>query len=961
MATDRRKIQIEASLDASGFRQGVDDIKDAGRDLAKSVEASSARAAEGVDAIGDRASGSAKNLSAAERSMVHSIQRATAAMQAGGKAGSDYYEMLAKQRGVAPDVLKPYIDQLRQAEAAQKALTRANVGLSDKQVAAAMRGVPAQFTDIFVSLQGGQNPLTVLLQQGGQLKDMFGGVGLAARALGGYVLGLVNPFTVAAAAAATLGLAYYQGSKEADAYAKSIIMSGNAVGTSVDALAEMAQVLDGKGFTQGAAAEALAKLAGTGKVAEGQLTRVAEAALKLERDAGIPIDQTVKAFEELGKSPVEASKRLNEAHHYLTAEIYQQIKALQDQGKEADAARVAQDAYADAMVANADKLQDRLGIIERAWRSIKSVAKEAWDAMLNIGRPDTLEDKIGKAQASLDKMEAEGPGLMERGIWGKKLDRARSELSELEAQRNERDWGAAGDAERDRVQSAGIKAAESIAKVNAQAATKQEQMNAALSEYRTQIEALRQADPTSALLDPDKIAKAEDAIRERFTDKKKATGAKRVDLSDLQVEMREELALADRQQRALDQRRSAGLLSEADYYAQKRDLLEQSGAMEKKALQEQLERLRAQGASGKQINEVIIKQKLKEIELGNKLAAIDQDAATATARQDAALQGLAATHARYLEQLERQAQRTVSTAYMGDRDRQRAQGQWGIEDRYSAEQRRLEDQRMFTVGLTPEQRQQIDARLAYLQVEQSKEVALYQQTYAQLDVLQTDWVNGAGQAFSNYAASAADVAGQAASAFSNAFRGMEDALVSFATTGKLNFKDLAQSIIADIIRIQVRAAMSGILGNLMGNLGGSVGNAGYGNYSSAGLQSAFGYASGGYTGSGGKYEPAGIVHRGEYVINAESTRKLGLGYLSRLNGYANGGLVGGGAPAPGGVVVNINNQSGAQIEQTSRRGADGTEIIDVFIKQAVGAVAGQLASDSGPVGQAMRQRSKMGM
>ena len=146
MATDRRKIQLEASLDASGVRDGVDDAKDALNGLANDVKKPAA------------------SMSAAERSMVNSIQRATAAMQAGGKAGAEYYEMLGKQRGIAPDVLKPYIDQLRQAEAAQKALIRSNTGLSDKQLVAAMRGVPAQFTDIFVSLQGGQNPLTVLLQ-----------------------------------------------------------------------------------------------------------------------------------------------------------------------------------------------------------------------------------------------------------------------------------------------------------------------------------------------------------------------------------------------------------------------------------------------------------------------------------------------------------------------------------------------------------------------------------------------------------------------------------------------------------------------------------------------------------------------------------------------------------------------------------------------------------------------------
>src|SRR5689334_9755793 len=81
---------------------------------------------------------------------------------------------------------------------------------SAKEMAFAMRGVPAQFTDIVTSLQAGQNPMTVFLQQGGQLKDMFGGIGPAARALSGYVIGLVNPFTLAAGAAGLLALAYYE-------------------------------------------------------------------------------------------------------------------------------------------------------------------------------------------------------------------------------------------------------------------------------------------------------------------------------------------------------------------------------------------------------------------------------------------------------------------------------------------------------------------------------------------------------------------------------------------------------------------------------------------------------------------------------------------------------------------------------------------------------------------------------
>lgn len=57
-----------------------------------------------------------------------------------------------------------------------------------------------------------------------------------------------------------------------------------------------------------------------------------------------------------------------------------------------------------------------------------------------------------------------------------------------------------------------------------------------------------------------------------------------------------------------------------------------------------------------------------------------------------------------------------------------------------------------------------------------------------------------------------------------------------------------------------------------------------------------GFAEGGYTGHGGKYTPAGIVHRGEYVITKEATARLGLDYLNFLNygkrGFANGGGVG---------------------------------------------------------------------
>ncbi len=930
--TDRRKLQAEFSLDATGVREGAQDAVSAVRQMEGDIRSAGKNAALGLKPLEEMPAKAAAAMTRAEKSLIASIQRDTAALQAGGKASSDYYEMLAKQRDVSGDVLSPYIAQLRQAEQAQKSLIR-TAGISDKQQAAALRGVPAQFTDIFVSLQGGQNPMTVLLQQGGQLKDMFGGVGAAARAMGGYVLGLVNPFTVAGAAAATLGLAYYQGSQEADRYAESIIMTGNAAGTTVNQLAEMSQTLDGKGFTQGAAAAALAQVAASGNIAGDSIERVAEVALRLERDAKIPVEQTVKAFDELGKSPVEASLKLTEQHRYLTAEVYQQIKALQDQGRELEAAKLAQDTYADAMAQRADQMQERLGYVQRAWRAITGAAKEAWDAMLGVGRKDTLQEQIDKAQQALDKMERDGgPGVMERGTWAARKKRLTDSLAQLRAEQASADLNAWGDAEYNRIQEAAIKAQQAVEKANSAALTKQEQLNQALKEYRDNLEKIRAAAPNSVLLDPVQIEKAENAIREKYAEKEKkpantSAAERRLDLSGIQSDMRLELALIDQQQRDLELRRQSGLLAETDYYAQKRALVEQANGVQATALQEQIARLESEKVSGKealqvqkQLAEARVKLELEQIAANNRLAQVGQESTAALERQKSALAALAETHRRYLDQLKEQATRSVGTAWMGDKDRQRQEQRWAVDDRYLVERRRLEDQRMFAPNLSQEQRAQIEQRLKDLEVEQREEVRLNEWKHQQLDQLQAQWSMGAGQAMQNYADQAADVAGQTAQVFTNAFKGMEDAMVQFAMTGKLSFSDMAKSIIADIIRIQARAAVVGIAGSL----GSAVGN-------------LFGFASGGYTGDGGKYEPAGIVHRGEYVINAQSTRKLGVNYLNSLNGYAQGGLVG----APAGAR---NAQPGG--------GGDAHVSVAVYIQQD-GSSRSSVDAGSGPSAHAL--------
>ncbi|MGS0546025.1 phage tail tape measure protein [Pseudomonas parakoreensis] len=215
---------------------------------------------------------------------------------------------------------------------------------------------------------------------------------------------------------------------------------------------------------------------------------------------------------------------------------------------------------------------------------------------------------------------------------------------------------------------------------------------------------------------------------------------------------------------------------------------------------------------------------------------------------------------------------------------------------------------------TDQQRKDLQDQINITEELFPQQVAIMVNGWAKVDKAQADWSNGARSAFQNYAEQAADVAGQSKSLFTNAFSNMEDGIIQFVKTGKLSFKDLADGIIADLIRIQVRQAAVGIFGTIFSGLAGAgasaagnglaAGSAGATSSSlgasAAGYSSKYGFSDGGYTGDGGKFEPKGVVHGGEFVVRKEAVSQPGAReFLERMNsntkGYADGGYVGGGA------------------------------------------------------------------
>ncbi|HCA18683.1 MAG TPA: phage tail tape measure protein [Alcaligenes faecalis] len=222
-----------------------------------------------------------------------------------------------------------------------------------------------------------------------------------------------------------------------------------------------------------------------------------------------------------------------------------------------------------------------------------------------------------------------------------------------------------------------------------------------------------------------------------------------------------------------------------------------------------------------------------------------------------------------------------------------------VEERY---QQIIRDRRNSPHGLAPDDLKAIQESL-------HEELVMVRDHYAQLKKLQGDWSLGASSALQNYADQAANLFDSVGNMVSNVFQSMGSSLVQFVRTGKLDFASLADSIIADMVRIVIQQSITGPLAGAIGSLFNPLsGVSAHQNFSMGSLGGSGGFAptgplvplsSGGYTGDGGKYEPKGIVHAGEGVLNQDEIRALGgesgfneLRRALRGPGHALGGMAG---------------------------------------------------------------------
>lgn len=887
--------------------------------------------------------------------------------------------------------------QLREVrtEAARPLPAKNNItdlGISAGQTAQAMRQLPAQFTDIFTSLQGGMPFFTVLVQQGGQIKDSFGGVEPALKGVSSALLGLVNPYTVAAAAVGLVVFAWYDAEKQAEAYTKALVLSRNEAAATTLTLTTLAQrTSEAMQVTAGAGAEVAQAIGSNGRIAVQNMQDVAVAAVAMKEVTGQAIEDTVALYGKLAQDPLKNAQKLNEQVNFMTVALYEQVKALQEQGRNQDAATVITRAAADETVMALAKVRASQNWLGRGWDELMVKSSRAWAVMQNnMGfgpQADQLQKMLAdnrrdlarlNALAASDDPRAQNPmviSALEKDVKDRSA-KIKALATDLIKERKDAEVKAAQAASTDFV-------AEMDTIIGAQA-SKEDKKREEVQRINGEAEVARRKAQASGLLDEvraieERRSAAVAAIEKKYKEKPKAGNGSATRAAGLQGhkdDLIAEQAQITAGTQLLRAQFSAREISASEYYSRMRDLAQESTDAQAKSLQQQIDYLQKQTVAGKdaigvnrQIGELEARLAKVRIEGAAALEVLKtEEEKTAKARENAVnayASALDASNSALARQLATQAQRVG----MGDREYEIQQR---INDAIADEADKL---RELSLQRNADQIDQVtfEEEKALLHAKTLDRLQLIKDGYEDLRQAEGNWLSGAAAAWANYQQEASNYAQQMGSVVGNVVGGFEDAWVKFTTTGKLSFSDLTRSVLADLARIAARQATMGIANAFASMWGGGVtaagnqavtsGTSSINNELFQKMRLGGGYSSGGYTGNGGVNEPAGVVHKGEVVWSqADVARAGGVGIVEAmrqgLRGYADGGPVGGGAPSGfsgGSINVRVLNAPEGTTASASRNEQGGFDI-DVLLGQVDSFIGGRIAGGSGATYSGMKGR-----
>jgi phage-related minor tail protein len=630
-------------------------------------------------------------------------------------------------KNAAPALQQQLLAQAKAYDEVSAAGKRTMGVLSEQQKLA----ITYQTTDLVTQIASGQNAMIALLQQGGQLKDQFGGVGNMFKALSLMITPMKVAITGLAAGVGVLGFAFYQGARDAAELRDQLILTGNYANLTQKTFLDLADSVSTKtNLSIGKTKDILMELVKSGKFTDQSLGSVAQAIANVTKLSGETATEVAQKLIPAFDGGASSIKSLNDRMHFLTLEQYKHIVLLDKQGKAQEAAKVAADALN-------KKLQDQerqVGTLEGAWTKLKNAASAAWNALLNIGRPQTLEDQLDQINqfitAAANQLNKANPDSV---YYGKLLQSFQEFVTKRQTILDK------------------MQAGEEAAK-KSQQNTQEINDEVKFGEKRRQL-----------------AFEIDQAIVKNQYDRRRMAAN---DMMTIELNAQEKIFLARNEMAKKNQ-------SEADVFAeQNAKLLSQQLIQIEQDKQKQLRDL----AKKRYADEMADRQKLADEAMN--------DLAQEQSRRDQIYNQLVQTGQVEKESLEYEMQKLqLKGSLIGASDKALQIAMLELETR------RKIAEIMANPDLSPEKRDLLISQARRNQGMQEMFISMQDSLKATQRV------------------------------YDAVFGNMEKALENFVRTGKLSFKDLARSIIQDLILIQLKASATMLFNSFLRNFGFSFGSA----------------------------------------------------------------------------------------------------------------------------------------
>ncbi|SAK65357.1 phage tape measure protein [Caballeronia pedi] len=926
------ETRYELSVNSEGVTSGLQKARSSWQAYTASVEQASARQTAAQKAVDEaRDNGVAVNsrmINATKRFIDSLAQEAAAA----GKTRAQLLEMRAAQLGVS-DAASGYIQQIQAASAASSSAGKAVHEFSLNSVSARRELAVLAHEAATGAWNNFGGSLLVLAERTDALSMVMSplgiGIGAVAAAIGGFV------YEVA------------KGATSMSALAHASQITNGYLGLTTDELGEMSRGIAGTGTQITTVQAAMTALVSSGQIAADQLSLATKVTAEFAEDTGMAADKAAEELIKFAKEPQKALEDLQSQYHTFSAAQVDVIENYIKTGDTASAYKAVLQGMDQAHEQFKQHAQENIGVIQKAWQLLKADVIDTINHISQIGVATSNADQLtaaierqAKAQRSLAQAQAMPFGNTMSAQ--QELDAANAQVAAL--QKVQAAQKAAADAAAKRAASGDAAVAVNKYLNDTKFATPLEQRNLAIKKENADFAAAtKDLDKTAAdYVAAEKrhagnLAEIEKQYQSRNGSKAAASAAS----AAAQNAINAQLASLDQQQKDIETKLKASLehiksLQDQGVITQE-DALAQMHKVRADALQDELkiEQQQVEIAQGKKQKSAIEKYAGEVKSTQDKIKANDQqftdDSAKLAAKRTADLKVYTDALQQQLATQQAAAASQLAGLSMGSNDRADFERLLAIRQDYDRKVADLAKQRTENrIG-----QQQYDDELAATQDYYAKSVAIAQKSSADIREANADWTTGARRALADYSDDAANVAASTASTFQDAFRGMEDAFASFVTTGKLDFKSLATSVIADIARMQARAAISGLFnfaasaigsyfaaGSTSAGLGlsgtSTLADATASSYSGSVTATPFHLAAGGHVTGAGTATSDSIpawLSNGEYVMSADAVRRIGVGALDaanegrHVNGaarFASGGFVGAAASASSARRGDIN-------------------------------------------------------